>query len=191
MKKALPFLAALIAINCIIVSCNKSKNNSTSSDGTTSNEKTELAKEDKSSKRIKVVDSIFNVAKNNSPYPKDFEVLSVKEMDSITPREMSNLLVKQAKKADKGTGGYIEPEVLEKIKKFGEINETYAFIYFYNLRYRVSDNQILVKNFIMAVQTRSNAVLENVNVNTYNQQERDFITKQVAWKLQTDMGSKY
>ena len=139
-------MIVIIMFSISVVSCNKGKNNSKDSSGTVIDDKTEVAKEDGAIARIKALDSILKVMKDESPYPNDMKVLSIKEVDSVTNAEIANKILSSPP---------VEPQIIPELKRRALDKGTIGYIMNYKLRYRVNDMSVVVNDFVIVLSKRN------------------------------------
>lgn len=144
-------MIVIIMFSVSVVSCNKGKNNSKDSSGAVMDDKTEVSKEDAAMARIKALDSILKVMKDESPYPNDMKVLSIKEVDSVTNAEVATALL---------SNSYLQPQIIPELKRRALDKSTVGYIMNYKLRYRVNDMSVVVTDFAI--------VLSKKNQNMYS-----------------------
>lgn len=149
-------IVAISIYSVIITSCNKDKNLSKSN-----NNKTEVMKEDRASLRLRALDSVLKVMKKESPYPDDMEVLSMKEVDSITNSEIAERSLRLSKGAIKGTGYYVDPRITPELKKRALDKSIMGYVLHYKMRYRINDINVVVNDFAVVMQAEDNSIISS------------------------------
>jgi hypothetical protein len=156
MKKIVSIMVAIVMFS-VSISCNKDKNNSKDGGKTIMDDLIGVTKEDGTSARIKVVDSILKVMKDESPYPKDMEVLSIKETDSISSPEISKRILEWQYP--------LKPHIIPEVKKRALDKSIVGYVISYKLRYRISDRNVVVKDYIIVLDAKDNTVMYSYNHN--------------------------
>jgi hypothetical protein len=158
MKKRLSIMVTVIIFSSIIISCNKG-NHSKDSNETIVSDKNEDIKEDGASLRLKVLDSVLKIMKDESPYPNDMEVLSMKEVDSITNSEVAERSLRLSKGASVGSGYYVDPRITPELQKRALDKSILGYVLHYKIRFRVNDMRVDVKDCVIVIDAVDNSTI--------------------------------
>ena len=162
MKKKLLIVLTIIILSSIIISCNKG-NHSKGSNETIVSDKNEDIKEDGASLRLKVLDSVLKIMKEESPYPKEMEVLSMKEVDSLTNAEVAERSLRLSKGQSKGSGYYVDPRITPELKKRALDKSILGYVLHYKIRYRVNDMRVVVDDCVVVIDAVENSIIYSDN----------------------------
>ncbi|HEY1193236.1 hypothetical protein [Flavobacterium sp.] len=161
MKKTI-IISAIILISTIIISCNKDKSLSKGNHNNISSDSPD-SKEYKASLRLKVLDSVLKVMKTESPYPNDMEVISMKEVDSITYSEVAERSLRMSKGAYKGTSHYVDPRITPELKRMALDKSIKGYVLHYKIRYRVNDIRVEVQDCVVIIDAIKNTIIYSNN----------------------------
>ena len=173
-------MIVIIMVSISVVSCNKGKNNSKDSSGTVMDDEAEVAKEDVKLARIKALDSLLKVMKDESPYPNDMKVLSINLVDSVTNAAVVKEIFTQSKGKGEYSAYYLKPRIIPELKKRALDKSILGHVMTYKLRYRVNDMNVVVKDFTIFLNIKN----ENMYF-TEGKRDRSFVVRQLALSLES------
>mgnify|MGYP006192260263 FL=1 len=120
-------------------------------------------KENRASMRLKVLDSVLKLMKTESPYPNDMEIISMKEVDSITRSEIAQRSLRQSEGTYKGTTYYVDLRIKPELKRIALDKSIKGYVLYYKMRYRVNDVRVDVQDYVVIFDAVKNNIIYHDN----------------------------